>query len=89
MKFNKAATLLYVLIFGITLKLSAQDTLYSHRVTLKFNASNAIQSTIKLIYKIKEIHGLYEAVKIDHQGLFEIKGNYFNMCYTKQGFNTF
>ena len=90
MKIIKLVTLLFILMICASENLKAQnDTLNKQRDTLKFNSENAIQSTIKLIYKIKEIHGLYEAVKIDHQGLFEIKGNYFNMGYTKQGFNTF
>ncbi len=73
-----------------SVNLKAQnDTLYKQRDTLKFNTENVIKTTIEIAYKIKQIKGLCEAIKIDHQSLFEIKGNYFNMGYTKQGFNSF
>jgi hypothetical protein len=69
--------------------LFAQDTLRNNKDTLVINTKNVIKTAIELGYKIKQINGLIEAIKIDHQSLFEIKGNYFNMGYTKQGFHTF
>jgi hypothetical protein len=87
MKYFKLNLLLFCFILHTSI--FAQDTLRNHKDTLVFNTENVIKTAIELGYKIKQIKGLYEAIKIDHQSLFEIKGNYFNMGFTKQGFNTF
>lgn len=87
MKYLKSSLLLSF--FVLHTSIFAQDTLRNHKDTFVFNTENAIKTTIEIAFKIKQIKGLYDAIKIDHQSLFEIKGNYFNMGYTKQGFNTF
>jgi len=87
MKYLKLSLLLSF--FVLHTSIFAQDTLRNNKDTFVFNTENTIKTSIEIAYKIKQIKGLYEAIKIDHQGLFEIKGNYFNMGYTKQGFNTF
>ncbi len=87
MKYLKLCLLLSF--FVLHTSIFAQDTLRNHKDTFVFNTENVIKTTIEIAYKIKQIKGLYEAIKIDHQSLFEIKGNYFNMGFTKQGYNTF
>lgn len=87
MKFYKFGILLSC--FILQTSIFAQDTLKNHQDTFIFNTEKIIKTSFELGYKIKQIKGLYEAIKIDHQSLFEIKGNYFNMGFTKQGYNTF
>lgn len=57
--------------------------------TIKLDLNQSIQSALKIYRKIKEFKGLYNQIKLDHTSLLEIKGNYLNLGYIQQGFNTF